>query len=144
MFIVVGGFLVAVILVAVLIILKEREIPLRDEQGNPVKEIPVSEGYLPLLGNLWFLNGWPDQENFLPLISKLIADSGEVQTYRMILPGRVYYITANPDFIKHTTSTKFETIYMKGQQTYKQYLSLFGKGIFNVRQISNPKSNLIG
>jgi len=100
--------------------------------GIELKEIPLAEGYLPIVGHLWEYSSQPDPDNLLPLVEQQIKAAGDVKTYQAKVPGRTYVLTANPDHIKHITSTKFETVYKKGDKVYKQYAPLFGNGIFNV------------
>jgi hypothetical protein len=129
------GIVIVLALLSVWIVLSVRKKtgPIYDENGKQLKTIPMAEGYLPIVGHFfYFLTYSGDKDNLLPLIQKLLTASGEAQSYQILVPGRTYIITAKPEIIRHITSTKFETVYKKGQHLYYQYLPLFGNGIFNV------------
>jgi len=111
---------------------KERSWKRKMEEVGGVKDIPVLPGDYPLLGHLTTFMRYPPDNHFEKHAEtfKELGDSFIIKAPGV--PSRTYVLTINPDVVKHIASSKFGSLFEKGEKMQRQYLQFLGHGIFNV------------
>jgi len=129
--VILGALALVLILFVGLNIVKEKQWKASMSSLGGTKDIPVMPGEYPLVGHLPTIAlTYPSDSHFEKheeTFKKLNSGS-----FILRVPIRTYVLTIDPDVVKHIASTKFSTVYQKGQKAHKQYLQFLGRGIFNV------------
>lgn len=121
--------IISILIITLLLVQKFRT--QNHHNNKPEKQIPILPNERPIIGHLTTVITYPFDYHLGELSKNFQKLKSDI--YMLKAPhfpkSEAKVLTTNPEIVKHITSTKFESIYVKGNQHI--YQQLLGSGIFN-------------